>query len=49
MECYYYVEAISWWGAEFVELNYLTVIYEDKYSFFDYKSYKSAVLKEISK
>jgi len=49
MECYYYVEAISWWGAEYVELNYLTVIYEDKYSFFDYKSYKSAVLKEISK
>ena len=47
MECYYYIEAISWWGPEFVVLNYLTVIYEDKYNFFDYKSYKSAVLKEI--
>ena len=48
MECYYYIEAISWFGTEFVKLNYLTVIYEDKYSFVDYKSYKSAVLKEIS-
>jgi len=49
MECYYYVEAISWWGYEFVALNYLTLIYEDNYYFLDYKSYKSAVLYEISK
>ena len=49
MECYYFVEAISWWGAESVFLNYLTVIYEDNYHFLDYKSYKSAILKEISK
>jgi len=35
MECYYYIEAISWFGTEFVKLNYLTVIYEDKYSFVD--------------
>ena len=49
MECYYYVEAISWWGPEFVVLNYLTVIYEDNYHFFNYNSYKSAVLKEINK
>ena len=49
MECYYYVEAYTWWGLEFVALNYLTVIYEENYSFFDYKSFKSAVLKEISK
>jgi len=49
MECYYYIEAISWFGTESVKLNYLTVIYEDKYNIVDYKSYKSAVLKEISK
>ena len=49
MECYYYVEAYTWWGLEFVALNYLTVIYEENYSFFDYKSYKSSVLKEINK
>ena len=49
MECYYYVEAFIWWGSEFVNLNYLTLIYEENYSFFDYKSYKSAVLKEINK
>ena len=46
---YYYIEALTWWGSEFVALNYLTVIYEEKYSFFDYKSYKSAILKEINK
>ena len=49
MECYYYVEAFIWLGSEFVYLNYLTLIYEENYSFFDYKSYKSAVLKEINK
>ena len=49
MECYYYVEATTWWGFEFVALNYLTIIYEENYSFFDYKSFKSDVLKEISK
>ena len=49
IECYYYIEALTWWGSEFVALNYLTVIYEEKYSFFDYKSYKSAILKEINK
>ena len=49
IECYYYVEALSWWGYEYVILNYLTLIYEEKYSFFDYKSFKSAVLKEINK
>jgi hypothetical protein len=49
MECYYYVEALVWWDFEIVNLNYLKVIYEDNYSFFDYISYKSAVLKEINK
>ena len=49
IECYKYIEASLWWGTNFVALNYLTVIYEDNYNFFDYKSYKSAVLKEISK
>ena len=49
MECYYYVEALSWWGSETVVLNYLTIIYEENYNFFDYISYKSAVLKEINK
>ena len=49
MECYYYVEALSWWEPEYAILNYLTIIYEENYNFFDYKSYKSAVLKEINK
>ena len=49
MECYYYVEATAWWYFEFVALNYLTLIYEENYYLFDYKSYKSAVLKEINK
>ena len=49
MECYYYVEELSWWGNEYVTLNYLTVIYEEKYNFLDYRSYKSDVLKEINK
>ena len=47
LECYYYVEAISWWGFDSVSLNYLTVIYEDKYDYFDYKSYKSAISKYV--
>ena len=49
MECYNYIEAVSWMGINLVALNYLTIIYEDNYNYFDYKSYKSAVLKEISK
>jgi len=49
LECYNYVEAVSWMGTNFVALNYLTIIYEDNYNFFDYKSYKSAVLKKINK
>ena len=49
IECYNYVEAVSWIGTKFVALNYLTLIYQENYNFFDYKSYKSAVLKEISK
>ena len=49
LECYYYIEALTWWGPEFVVLNYLKLIYEENYSFFDYKSYKSAILKEINK
>ena len=48
IECYNYVEAVSWIGTKFVALNYLTLIYQENYNFFDYKSYKSAVLKEIS-
>ena len=46
MECYYYIEALTWWESEYVILNYLTLIYEDNYYFFDYKS---DVLKEINK
>ena len=49
MECYSYIEAFSWWGPEFIVLNYLSVIYEDNYYFFDYNSYKSDILKEINK
>ena len=49
IECYNYIEAVSFWGTNFVALNYLTVIYEENYNFFDYKSYKSAVLKETNK
>ena len=49
MECYYYIEALTWWESEYVILNCLTLIYEDNYYFFDYKSYKSDVLKEINK
>ena len=49
MECYNYVEAVSWMGINLVALNYLTIIYEENYNYFDYKSYKSAVLKEINK
>jgi hypothetical protein len=48
IECYHFVEVASWWGPEFVVLNYLTVIYEDNYDFFDYYSYKSPILKEIN-
>ena len=49
IDCYYYIEAISWWSPEYVNLNYLTLIYEDNYYFFDYISYKLDVLKEINK
>ena len=49
IECYNYIEAVSFWGTNFVALNYLTVIYKENYNFFDYKSYKSAVLKETNK
>lgn len=49
IECYNSIEAVTWWEFSFVALNYLMVIYEHNYNFFDYKSYKYAVLKEINK
>ena len=49
IECYHYVEALTWWGYDYVILNYLTLIYEVNYYFFDYQTYKSDILKEINK
>ena len=49
IECYYYIQALTWWSNKSAVLNYLTVIYEDYYYFLDYKSYKSAILNEINK
>ena len=35
-----YIQIEEWWGYENISLNYLTIEFEKKYTFFDYNEYK---------
>ena len=47
-DCNIFIDTIIFFGEEFVILNNITVEFEESFISLDYKSYKSAVLKEIS-
>ena len=36
-----YIQIEEWWGYEYISLNYLTVEFDENYTFFDYKEYKN--------
>jgi len=46
--CYESIEATIFFGQEFIIINNFTIELEENYISLDYKSYKSAVLKEIN-
>ena len=48
LDCNNYIETIIYWGYENINLNNLTIIFEEKFLYFDYKSYKSAVIKDLN-
>ena len=49
MDCNEHIEAFVFWGSDDdIILNNLTVIYEKNFQYFDYKSYRAEVLKEIN-
>ena len=48
-DCNNRIEVLIYWGGENVVLNNITVEFEEKFLYFDYKSYKSNVLDNINK
>ena len=48
LDCLDYIEFIIFFGKDFITINNFTVEFEESFMSIDYKSYKSAVLKEIS-
>ena len=44
----FYVQAMAWYGEEYMVINNLTVQYEETFLYFDYDSYKSDILNEIN-
>ena len=48
LNCYENIEFNVFYGNEFIIINNFTVQFEESFMSIDYKSYKSAVLKEIS-
>ena len=49
IECYDHIEAVLYWGSVDDALKNLTVEYEEYYNYFDYKSYRDAVINEFNK
>ena len=48
LELYYYVQAIDFYGEEYIIINNITVQYEEAYLCFDHISYKSDILNDIN-
>ena len=48
IELYFYAQAIALFEEKYMIINNITVQYEEEYLYFDYKSYKSDILKEIN-
>ena len=48
-DCNNLIEVLIYWGGENVVLNNITVEFEEKFLYFDYKSYKSNILDDINK
>ena len=44
----YYVQAMAWYTEQYMIINNLTVQYEETFLYFDYISYKSDILNEIT-
>ena len=40
-----YIQIQKWWGHEFIELNYLSIEFENTHTFFNYKEYQKAFQK----
>ena len=47
-DCHDYIETFTYWGSEYITYNNITIEYEESFISFDYKLYKSEVIKEIN-
>ena len=48
LELYYYVQVLDFFGEDYININNVTIQYEETYLCFDHISYKSDILKEIN-
>ena len=48
LELYYYVQVLDFFGEDYININNVTIQYEEPYLCFDHISYKSDILKEIN-
>ena len=47
-DCHEFIETFTYWGSEYITYNNITIEYEESFISFDYKLYKSEVIKEIN-
>ena len=48
VDCHNYIETLTYWGRENIIYNNITIEYEESFISFNYKLYKSEILKEIN-